>query len=485
MSSRSLKAAVASAVLLLLSARADAESLAHATRVYPDEAISLAVHRRLAADPAVTSFLIDVDTQGGVVTLTGQAQHLRARNAALQIARSVRGVRGVVDRIRMVVPRRPDDTIRADVLQVLTLNPTLHRYGLRAEVRDGVVTLHGPVPGRRARALVLDTVSGIKGITALEDRMTLLESQTFRFDEETRRDIAHTFRLSGWLNDALVEVDVKKGRVLLSGSVGSAVEKQRAAELAWVEGVREVDASRLEVDFGWGAELQRRHPVAEPTAEELTDFLHVSFQRDPRLAPYELQATVAGGLARVMGVVDNAQARLAAEEVARNTPGIWRVENSVTLQPARRVTDAELRTRLERAMAFQPYVDPTEVSWSLYDGIVTLTGEVDSQFEREEAERAAADINGVVGIHNALKISESWSSEADVRIRENVESALQWSPFTDTSAVEVNVQYGVVTLTGRVDGWMAWREAQEHALRCGAKGLHNELVVGKRGRGGI
>lgn len=66
-----------------------------------DAGITTEVKANLAADESVSAFEIDVDTQEGVVTLTGEVESAAARQQAVQIARTTEGVRDVIDNLRL------------------------------------------------------------------------------------------------------------------------------------------------------------------------------------------------------------------------------------------------------------------------------------------------------------------------------------------------------------------------------------------------
>src|SRR6185436_5804913 len=56
---------------------------------------------KLAADKHVKAFEVDVDTQHHVVTLAGRVDSLAEHDRAIQVARDTRGVRDIVDRLRI------------------------------------------------------------------------------------------------------------------------------------------------------------------------------------------------------------------------------------------------------------------------------------------------------------------------------------------------------------------------------------------------
>ena len=66
---------------------------------FTDPAITTAVKTRLAADSVVRALRLDVDTQDGVVTLTGEVRSTEERDQALKIARETAGVKSVTDKI--------------------------------------------------------------------------------------------------------------------------------------------------------------------------------------------------------------------------------------------------------------------------------------------------------------------------------------------------------------------------------------------------
>ncbi|HEX4882915.1 MAG TPA: BON domain-containing protein [Casimicrobiaceae bacterium] len=66
-----------------------------------DAALTAKVKAALMAEPGIDSLQIDVDTSGGRVTLSGEVDNAQNRSRALQVARGVDGVNGVVDRLSM------------------------------------------------------------------------------------------------------------------------------------------------------------------------------------------------------------------------------------------------------------------------------------------------------------------------------------------------------------------------------------------------
>ena len=70
-----------------------------------DGIITDQVRRRLVSDPDVKGYTVEVETEDGVVTLSGTVETERARSRAEKLTRKVRGVKGVVNKLRIELPR--------------------------------------------------------------------------------------------------------------------------------------------------------------------------------------------------------------------------------------------------------------------------------------------------------------------------------------------------------------------------------------------
>jgi osmotically-inducible protein OsmY len=67
--------------------------------------------------------------------------------------------------------------------------------------------------------------------------------------------------------------------------------------------------------------------------------------------------------------------------------------------------------------------------------------------------------------------------KADPQMLRDVEDQLWWSPFVDADDVDVSVDEGIVTLTGTVESWSEWVDAQDNAYEAGAILVDNHLEI--------
>lgn len=112
-----------------------------------DTTISDAVEDELLVDKAVPLQNIDVTTIDGIVTLEGQVSNALAKERAARIAETVKGVRAVVNSIKVVPPvGKSDPQIAKDISQALSSNAATDAHELEVdEVANGVATLSGVV----------------------------------------------------------------------------------------------------------------------------------------------------------------------------------------------------------------------------------------------------------------------------------------------------------------------------------------------------
>jgi osmotically-inducible protein OsmY len=161
--------------------------------------------------------------------------------------------------------------------------------------------------------------------------------------------------------------------------------------------------------------------------------------------------------------------------------GILGVRNSSrNIQRRRRAvkTDRELQIDVLDELKWEPGVEATDIGATVKDGVVTLTGTVDSYTEKWAAESAVKRVSGVKALAEELQVKLPGSSErTDADIAGAAENALEW----DTSVpegIKVTVENGFLTLEGEVD-WQYQKEAAEDAVGClmGVKGVSNLITV--------
>ncbi len=142
-------------------------------------------------------------------------------------------------------------------------------------------------------------------------------------------------------------------------------------------------------------------------------------------------------------------------------------------------TDAELKKDVTDELKWAPNINADAIGVAVKDGIVTLSGYVDSYTEKLAAERSAQGVFGVNAIVQEIKVKLPGSdSRSDEDIAKAAINALGWTTSVPQDRIKVKVQDGWLTLSGKVD-WLYQKIAAEDAVLClmGVKGVTNLITV--------
>jgi osmotically-inducible protein OsmY len=142
-------------------------------------------------------------------------------------------------------------------------------------------------------------------------------------------------------------------------------------------------------------------------------------------------------------------------------------------------TDAQIQRDVLEELNWDARVQPHEIGVAVNDGIVTLTGEVDSFLKKWSAEEAALRVNGVKAVANEIEVRLPMDAErSDADIAAAALYALEWDANVPLDRVKVAVSKGWVTLNGEVDN-QHQREDAEKAVRrlLGVRGVTNLMTV--------
>lgn len=464
-----------------------------------DSAVTRAVERELLSDPGVAAHRIDVSTTDQVVTLSGTVDNLLSKERAARVAGTVKGVSRVLNSITVLPPLQTDQEIQESVEAALMKDPGTESFQVEVLVNDGEVTLSGEVDSFQERRLAATVAKGVDGVTALRNDLEV-DPEPLRSDAELSSEIKQSLKWNVLVDHQDISIAVNDGAVALRGEVDSLAEKNQAVSEAWTHGVDSVDADQLEVVVA--EETTDPEPVVEVSDAEISEAITRDLLTDPRLEDFEIDVEVEDGIATLSGTVANLKAKETAGRIARNTLGVWRVKNILLVRPGDRVSDNAISLDVKSALIRDPFVEKDEVSMYVENGKVTLSGTVDSVFEKRQAADAASRVKGVIALDNALNVEgtpayqydpyldDAWSmdestrqrlpsnsSKSDWEIASDIRDELWWSPFVDEDQVTVDVHNGVAVLSGTVDTMGERAAARENAFDGGATAVENNLKV--------
>lgn len=193
-----------------------------------------------------------------------------------------------------------------------------------------------------------------------------------------------------------------------------------------------------------------------------------------------IQVTVEGNLAILEGTVPSYAQKLTAEREAFLVPGITHVDNvlEVAFPPEVGLPgDDEIAANVKSKLLWNNQLNAAEIFVDCIDGVVTLTGKVDSFWEKNLAEDIAISSTGVIRVDNRVNVVPKISA-IDKEVEEDMRKAFQRSALVDESAVRVSVNNGIAHVSGNVPFYAMKREALNiAALTTGVVDVVDEITV--------
>lgn len=142
-------------------------------------------------------------------------------------------------------------------------------------------------------------------------------------------------------------------------------------------------------------------------------------------------------------------------------------------------TDFELQKDVIEELRWDPSIKEKEIGVAVKEGVITLSGNVESYPEKQAAERAVERVFGVKAVANELEVKLPTDRvRPDTEVAHKALEALAWDIQVPDEKLKVKVEDGWVTLSGDVQ-WAYQRDAAMRAVRnlAGVRGVINKLTV--------
>lgn len=163
---------------------------------------------------------------------------------------------------------------------------------------------------------------------------------------------------------------------------------------------------------------------------------------DPLVLPKELIVEVEDGEVILKGLVNSLFAKQAAEKNIRNRLGVRLVKNLIRVnQKPQEISDTEISSMVNEIMKNNPYISRNEIAVSVSKGKVILNGIVSTSFERDQAERAAACVEGVTTVDNRITVYKDYLLNTDSSLKNIDESDSTRQSISDSSFISNGLNY--------------------------------------------
>ena len=195
---------------------------------------------------------------------------------------------------------------------------------------------------------------------------------------------------------------------------------------------------------------------------------------EPSVNAAQIGVEVKDGIVTLAGHVSSYAEKWNAERAAQRVSGVkaLAIEMDVRLPGSSKRTDAEIARSAENVLEWTTFLPADRVKVMVENGWITLSGQVDWEYQRRAAADAVRYLLGVMGVSDDIAIKPSVSSSA---VKSDIEAALKRRAKSDAQKISVDVRGSDVTLTGTVHSWSERDLATNSAW--GSPGVQN--VVNK------
>src|SRR3989442_3168385 len=196
------------------------------------------------------------------------------------------------------------------------------------------------------------------------------------------------------------------------------------------------------------------------TDQELQQDVLAELKWDAQIQPNEIGVSAKDGVVTLTGWVDSYLKKWSAEEAAHKVAGVKAVANDIEIKLATERTDPDIAEAAVHALEWDAFVPTDKVHVTVSKGWVTLKGEVEWQYQKQDAERVVRRLTGVKGVTNMITVKPRVTPS---ELKKKIEDALVRNAEIDADRITVEIQGSKAILRGTVRAWAEHEEAERAA----------------------
>jgi osmotically-inducible protein OsmY len=198
---------------------------------------------------------------------------------------------------------------------------------------------------------------------------------------------------------------------------------------------------------------------------------------EPLLKASQIGVVVENGIATLTGIVNCYRKKIEAEGAAKSVIGVKSVVQNINVEfgADTQITDSDIASQATGALKQNKHLSDDHLILKVENGWISLSGEVNWNYQREAASEVLSNIPGVKGISNNTIIKQE-SKDAIEGLE--IENALNRNTAINNQKIAVVVTGSKVVLSGTVLSWYQKEQAEKIAWKApGVWTVENEIVV--------
>lgn len=198
---------------------------------------------------------------------------------------------------------------------------------------------------------------------------------------------------------------------------------------------------------------------------------------EPYLNASQIGVAVSNGIVTLSGQVDSYSKKLSAEKAAKRVSGVKAIAEDIQIgvSPAFRKTDTEIAEAILSALKWHSALQEEKIKIKVEDGIVKLEGEVEWEYQRNNAKVAIENLTGVRSVINLITVKPKISP---TDIQQKISAAFHRSATIDAEKIQSDVVGNKVTLRGKVRSFAEKEDAENAAWAApGITSVENKLQI--------
>ncbi|RVQ69601.1 BON domain-containing protein [Croceicoccus ponticola] len=198
---------------------------------------------------------------------------------------------------------------------------------------------------------------------------------------------------------------------------------------------------------------------------------------DPSVDHTDIGVSVVDGVVALNGYAKSYAEKIAAERAAKRVAGVKAIAEELKIRyPSdAKNADHEIARRILDIFSYNVLIPEENIQVKVEKGWVTLTGDVEWNYQSAEAAKAAGKVSGVLGLTNSIAIR----NKADISdVRKRIEDAFKRQAGLDAASVTIAASGNKVTLGGKVKAWHERKLAEQAAWGApGVTQVEDHIVI--------